>query len=82
MLWVGFKYKEKSNNMYHTLTPEEIQGLVDGEYYWILYMFPSDSDERLEVGKYCKAFQQFDLCEGKTITPDYVHEVHMVKRPI
>lgn len=68
--------------MYTPLTTEEIQELRDQEYYWIYYMFPSDEDERLEIGVYSKKYQQFDLCSRITITPKYVHEVHVVERPV
>ena len=67
--------------MYDPITPEQIQELQDGEYYWIYYMYPSDEDERLEIGKYDKKLQWFYLCNRTVITPEFVHEVQVVQRP-
>ena len=61
------------------LSPEEIEGLIDGEYYWIAYQFPSADDETWEIGKYNKKFEQFDLCSKITITPQYVIEAQKVE---
>ena len=63
------------------LSIEEINKLIDGEYYWIAYQFPSADDETWEIGKYNKKFQQFDLCDRMTITPKYIIEVHVVEHP-
>jgi len=62
------------------LDAEQIEALVDGEYYWICYQFPKALDETWDVGIYNKKFEQFDLCNRTTITPKYVIEVHVVER--
>ena len=56
------------------LTPEEIEELIDAEYYWIAYQFLSADDETWDIGKYDKKFKQFNLCDRKAITPNYVIE--------
>ena len=61
------------------MTAEEIEELIDGEYYWIAYQFPSADDEIWEIGKYCKKFKQFNLCDRKSITPNYVIEAQKVE---
>lgn len=61
------------------LTQEEIEELVDGEYYWIAYEFPKDDDETWEIGKYNEQFKQFNLCSKITITVQYVIEVQKVE---
>jgi hypothetical protein len=61
------------------LTAEEIERLIDGEYYWIAYEFPNADDEIWDIGKYNKKFNQFDLCSRITITPKYIIEVQKVE---
>ena len=63
------------------LSPEEINDLVDGEYYWIAYQFTSavEDDETWAIGKYNKKYMQFDLCEKITITTKYVIEAQKVE---
>lgn len=70
---------EEEVNIY--LNDEEIERLVDGEYYWIAYLFPKAEDEIWDIGKYNKKYNQFDLCNRTTITPDYIIEVHVVEHP-
>lgn len=60
------------------LSPEEIEELIDGEYYWIAYEFPS-ADEIWEIGKYDRKFNQFNLCTKIAITPKYVIEAQKVE---
>jgi len=62
------------------LTQEQIERLVDGEYYWVCYEFPNADDEVWDIGKYNKKYNQFDLCNRTTITPDYIIEIHKVER--
>ena len=45
---------EEEVNIY--LSDEEIENLVDGEYYWIAYQFPKADDEIWDVGVYNKKF--------------------------
>ena len=71
---------EEEVNIY--LSDEEIENLVDGEYYWIAYQFPKADDEIWDVGVYNKKFNQFDLCNRTTITPKYIIEVHVVEHPV
>jgi len=61
------------------LTQEEIDGLEDGQYYWIAYEFPNDKDETWAIGKYDKKFGFFNLCERISISPDYVLEAQRVE---
>ena len=63
------------------LSPEEIEELIDNEYYWIAYQFSSaiEDDETWEIGKYNKKFKQFDLCSKITITTKYVIEAQKVE---
>lgn len=61
------------------MTQEEIDNLVDSEYYWIAYEFPSDKDETWVIGKYDKKFGQFDTCERISIPPAYVLEAQRVE---
>jgi hypothetical protein len=63
------------------ITDEDIEKLIDGEYYWIAYEFPSDEDETWGIGIYNKKFNQFDLCNRITITPNYIIEVQKVEPP-
>lgn len=63
------------------LNAEEIDALVDNEYYWIAYQLPKDDDETWVIGKYCKKYNQFNLCDKTAIMPNYVIEVHVVEHP-
>jgi len=63
------------------LEKEEIEKLVNDEYYWIAYQYPSADDETWEIGKYNKKFNQFDLCSRIAIAPKYVIEVQKVEPP-
>lgn len=63
------------------LSNENIDKLIDEEYYWIAYEFPNDDDETWEIGKYDKKYNQFHLCNRKIITPKYIIEVHVIEHP-